>query len=610
MPLAEAFVEAKLVTAREALGETAYRIKSQGKKVKKAIEDYAKEKGLKFDGEVLWASSSQAIALANRLREIGGKFSLKRIKESVENRSDGYYVHTPGGRVLGPFDSRTTAGMEDMFWVNGADAGDEDELFGEAGAPGDGEEPADGQKAKSLAKSLLKNKAALALPFRQLWRHKYIEKNYDAGEAWKLFYWTLTHSGAGGKGFNPSTRKAASKLAAAAFSRWARADMKAKVRRADGAVEKPVGDISRAEFVKWFANSAPAVSESALDKEFVDEARPDAQPKKRAGPGDPAVDLRPGRAHEQGISFETGKAVTFTFMHNNERAPKRGGRFQQDIEPVGYYMTTADETAIKMWQQAKVDFTHGTAKFRNPLVLDWGYAYDESSWKHRLHERYGLRGRALTKALLRDGYDGIVTVRKGFTSEIVALKGKPKMSESLSAMFVEQEDDEQDDEKKKAPKKPPKKAPPKKKSPPPPPEEEPPEEEPPEEEPEKTDVEKEEDKAEKLGYEMKDVQAYYDLQLVSGLDQGAALVKTKRKFKLRRVKVSPIGTILAPDVPDPEKKRRKEARKAPPPPPEEEPPEEEPAVGGAGGGGATGGTFPEGPKGPKGPPSPASPHPE
>ncbi|KKM62853.1 hypothetical protein LCGC14_1517410, partial [marine sediment metagenome] len=66
---------------------------------------------------------------------------------------------------------------------------DADELFGEADEPGQGEEPADSKLAQTLARSFLKKKSALALPFRQLWRHKYVKKNYNADEAWKLFYW-------------------------------------------------------------------------------------------------------------------------------------------------------------------------------------------------------------------------------------------------------------------------------------------------------------------------------------------------------------------------------------------------------------------------------------
>jgi hypothetical protein len=121
------------------------------------------------------------------------------------------------------------------------------------GEPGDGEEPADKGKARTLANAFKKDKNQLALMYRQLWRHKYSKGNYDRSKAWKLFYWPLTHSGAGGKGFGPATRKVAAKMLVGDFEKWAKADMKATVQRAGGAEEKPVGDISRAEFIKWFA---------------------------------------------------------------------------------------------------------------------------------------------------------------------------------------------------------------------------------------------------------------------------------------------------------------------------------------------------------------------
>jgi hypothetical protein len=410
--LADTFVE-----------ETAYRVMSRGDTTQDIIA-YAAKKGLKFDGKVLQASSTQAVALAQYLRKIKGKFRLRRIGEAVEHRLDGYYVRTPGGRVLGPFDTRAQAGMEDMFWVNGSDAGDEDELFGEAGEPGQGEAPADSKLAQTLANTMLKNKAALALPFRQLWRHKYVKHNYQADEAWKLFYWTMTHAGAGGKGFNPATRKAASKLVTNAFSRWAKADMKAKVKRADGAVEKPVGEISKPEFVKWFMGSAPAISEAGLHETFVEqESGRRLQMTEPARPeGEMTTDdLRLKHTYDQGKAFKTGQPVKFRFMHNDERASNMGGRFQQDIEPSGYYMTTApDDLTIERLREAGQKFTIGTAIFKNPLVLDWGMAYDKSSWKYRLWQHYDAKKRGLTKALRKDGYDGVVTVRRGGLSEIVA----------------------------------------------------------------------------------------------------------------------------------------------------------------------------------------------
>jgi hypothetical protein len=288
------------------------------------------------------------------------------------------------------------------------------EADGEAGA---GLEPADGQKAKALAKSALRNKKAAALPFRQLWRHKYVKHNYDAAKAWKVFYWPLTHSGAGGQGFNPATRKAAAKLMAAAFNKWAKGDMKATVKRADGEKEVPVGNISREEFIRWFSNSAPGIPE--------------------------------------------------------------------DFDDV-----------------------------------------------------------------------------------------------PLASLFVDEQE--------------------------PPPPAQPPKPKPDPETADLDDPEAEQKRAEELGFELKDVQAYYDMQIAQALDSVRALARTKKKFKLKRIKVSPTGKVQAPDVPNP-----KPIPPAPPPgaeepdePEEPEEPETPPVGKPAGSSSMKGGRFPEGPRGPEGAPSP------
>ena len=128
----------------------------------------------------------------------------------------------------------------------------------EAEEPG-GDDPADTAAAKTLSRQMLKQPST-ALSFRQLWRHKYVEKNLDSSKAWKLFYWNMAKVGAGGKGFNPNTRIAAAKLMVSAFNKWAKAGMKAKVKRADGVQELPVGQISRAEFIKWYSGGGKSES--------------------------------------------------------------------------------------------------------------------------------------------------------------------------------------------------------------------------------------------------------------------------------------------------------------------------------------------------------------
>src|SRR5208337_4156198 len=53
------------------------------------------------------------------------------------------------------------------------------------------------------------------------------------------------------------------------------------------------------------------------------------------------LDVEPlgaARAVEYGHLFETGKPVSFRYVHNTDKAPKLGARYGQDIEPAGYYV--------------------------------------------------------------------------------------------------------------------------------------------------------------------------------------------------------------------------------------------------------------------------------
>lgn len=129
------------------------------------------------------------------------------------------------------------------------------------------------------------------------------------------------------------------------------------------------------------------------------------------------------RVVEHGVVFETGTPVGFRFLRSRGKAPYYGSRFQQDIEPAGVYIlhNPAPGDLGTFWRA-------GTAYFESPLVIAFhakgDVSYDEDSWKAHLHDEYGKTGRALSRALLRDGYDAIVTAERGgtYTKEIVALK--------------------------------------------------------------------------------------------------------------------------------------------------------------------------------------------
>lgn len=123
---------------------------------------------------------------------------------------------------------------------------------------------------------------------------------------------------------------------------------------------------------------------------------------------------------EYGVIFTHGQPVTFTYVRNTWKAPYYGSRFQQDIEPAGVYMLHNPDLGDlpKDWIQGKITL-------RSPFLIPFGNGgYDQHSWKARLSKLFkGKRGRALSRALLKAGYDGIVTVdvNKTETKEIVKL---------------------------------------------------------------------------------------------------------------------------------------------------------------------------------------------
>jgi len=125
------------------------------------------------------------------------------------------------------------------------------------------------------------------------------------------------------------------------------------------------------------------------------------------------------------VTFETGKPVEFNSARNLESSPKAsaGDTFQQKIEPAGRYLLHQPnpEHTPPGWEKGRVEF-------KKPLVLQDTFGdqiYDETSWKKRLSTAYGGKtGKSLSKAVAKDGYDGIVTTVKGHseTREIVDLR--------------------------------------------------------------------------------------------------------------------------------------------------------------------------------------------
>lgn len=119
--------------------------------------------------------------------------------------------------------------------------------------------------------------------------------------------------------------------------------------------------------------------------------------------------------------FKTGVPVEFRYYRNTEKAPYMGNMFDQDVEPAGRYMLVASfgGKPLPGWEM-------GTQHFRSPLVIEYVNTRGEDGWKQRLSRHYGgKRKRALARAIMHDGHDGIVTVDTAGhdVKEVVALGG-------------------------------------------------------------------------------------------------------------------------------------------------------------------------------------------
>ena len=119
---------------------------------------------------------------------------------------------------------------------------------------------------------------------------------------------------------------------------------------------------------------------------------------------------------------------TLKFLRNQSNAAKTanfGSTYQQDIEPAGSSFIEDEMGSGNLpsgWIRGKKQVT-------NPMVFEWNSnpngGYDGTSWKAVLQKMFKAKGKALSKKLLKEGYDAIITVKqfqgKWETSECVDL---------------------------------------------------------------------------------------------------------------------------------------------------------------------------------------------
>jgi len=136
----------------------------------------------------------------------------------------------------------------------------------------------------------------------------------------------------------------------------------------------------------------------------------------------PPPDLGLTSVREDGRLFETGKPVSFRYVHNDEKAPNVGARFGQNVEPSGFYVQHVPDSGSSLPR----GWSSGTATLEHPLVLveslDPDAIYGPTGWKARLHAATKKRRQALSRYLMSLGFDSVVPVRGDGTTEIVILR--------------------------------------------------------------------------------------------------------------------------------------------------------------------------------------------
>jgi hypothetical protein len=121
-------------------------------------------------------------------------------------------------------------------------------------------------------------------------------------------------------------------------------------------------------------------------------------------------------------TLETGKAVTITYLHINNKTSKIANMdMGQNIEPSGEYMTFNDAS----YKIEDPTFIYGTIQFNYPLIIEY-ISTDSFGWKKTLSEMFNnKKKKALSNAVIKAGYDAIITIDSEYQEikEIVNLKG-------------------------------------------------------------------------------------------------------------------------------------------------------------------------------------------
>lgn len=121
------------------------------------------------------------------------------------------------------------------------------------------------------------------------------------------------------------------------------------------------------------------------------------------------------------------EGFTTHYMRSIQKTEYYGTIFAQDIEPHGEYM--CDDVFKGESGFTLPNNEYGIIHFSKPLFIEF-ISTTHGGWKTKLSQRYnGKTGRALTQAIVKDGYDGIVTIdsKDNELMEIVNISGNKEV---------------------------------------------------------------------------------------------------------------------------------------------------------------------------------------
>ena len=124
--------------------------------------------------------------------------------------------------------------------------------------------------------------------------------------------------------------------------------------------------------------------------------------------------------YEKGGLLDTDTSKKFTLLHNTDKAPYMGSLYGQDVEPTGFFAVIKNNNTFDSLPNYDTYVFYSQKQLYIPIESD-----NYISWKNELSKKYKAKKSALTKKLVAEGYDILITVYdNGDTGEVIVLNDK------------------------------------------------------------------------------------------------------------------------------------------------------------------------------------------